>query len=78
MEEKKYQTNTGEETPHFLRRHLNIKCIILPRQARDKHRESAQTMSERVSLAIALSKGVKDAYAKEKPVFLRAILCIVF
>ena len=26
---------------HFLR-HLCIKCIILPRQARDKHRESAQ------------------------------------
>eukprot|EP01046_Picozoa_sp_COSAG06_P009503 COSAG06_NODE_497_length_15020_cov_7.417733_13_plen_201_part_00 len=30
----------GEKTP-FLR-HLNIKCIILPRQARDKHRESTQ------------------------------------
>jgi hypothetical protein len=26
---------------HFLR-HLYIKCIILPRQARDKHRESTQ------------------------------------
>jgi hypothetical protein len=23
-------------------RHLYIKCIILPRQARDKHRESTQ------------------------------------
>jgi hypothetical protein len=27
---------------HFLRCHLYIKCIILPRQARDKHRESTQ------------------------------------
>jgi hypothetical protein len=26
---------------HFLR-HLNIKCIILPRQARDKHRENSK------------------------------------
>jgi hypothetical protein len=30
----------GEKTS-FLR-HLHIKCIILPRQARDKHRESTQ------------------------------------
>ena len=27
---------------HFLRCHLYIKTIILPRQARDKHRESTQ------------------------------------
>jgi hypothetical protein len=26
---------------HFLR-HLYIKCIILPRQARDKHRENSK------------------------------------
>jgi hypothetical protein len=31
----------GEKTCLFLR-HLYIKCIILPRQARDKHRESTQ------------------------------------
>jgi hypothetical protein len=24
--------------------HLYIKCIILPRQARDKHRENSETM----------------------------------
>jgi adenine C2-methylase RlmN of 23S rRNA A2503 and tRNA A37 len=29
----------GQKTP-FLRCHLDIKCMILPRQARDKHRES--------------------------------------
>jgi hypothetical protein len=27
---------------HFLRCHLYIKCIILPRQARDKHRENSK------------------------------------
>jgi hypothetical protein len=32
----------GKKTS-FLR-HLYIKCIILPRQARDKHRESTQTI----------------------------------
>jgi hypothetical protein len=40
----------GEEVPaecrcekrHFLRCHLYIKTIILPRQARDNHRESTQ------------------------------------
>jgi beta-glucosidase-like glycosyl hydrolase len=31
----------GTETP-FLR-HLYIKCIVLPRQARDKHRENSKT-----------------------------------
>ena len=30
---------------HFLRCHLYVKCIILPRQARDKHRESTQKES---------------------------------
>ena len=34
----------GKETP-LLRCHLHIKCIILPRQARDKHRESTQNKS---------------------------------
>ena len=33
-------SDTGEKSG-FLR-HLYIKCIILPRQARDKHRESTQ------------------------------------
>ena len=28
---------------HFLR-HLYIECVILPRQARDKHRENSKTM----------------------------------
>eukprot|EP01046_Picozoa_sp_COSAG06_P036669 COSAG06_NODE_4066_length_4609_cov_4.807761_3_plen_434_part_00 len=36
-----YTARTGAKR-HFLR-HLCIKCIILPRQARDKHRESTQT-----------------------------------
>ena len=35
---------TGKETP-LLRCHLDTKCIILPRQARDKHRESTQKKS---------------------------------
>jgi hypothetical protein len=30
---------------HFLRCRLYLKCIILPRQARDKHRESTQKQS---------------------------------
>jgi hypothetical protein len=30
------------EKRHFLKRHLYIKVIFLPRQARDKHRESTQ------------------------------------
>jgi POT family proton-dependent oligopeptide transporter len=36
-----YTARTGAKR-HFSR-HLCIKCIILPRQARDKHRESTQT-----------------------------------
>jgi hypothetical protein len=35
-----YGNDRGETTP-FLR-HLYIKCIILPRQARDKHRENSK------------------------------------
>ena len=45
----------GQKTP-FLRCHLDINCIILPRQARDKHRESTQkrmAFSSRASLRIA-------------------------
>jgi hypothetical protein len=34
-------THRGGQKRHFLR-HLRIKCIILPRQARDKHRENSQ------------------------------------
>jgi hypothetical protein len=33
----------GKETP--LLRHFYVKCIGLPRQARDKHRESTQKKS---------------------------------
>ena len=36
----KSETQTVKKR-HFLR-HLCIKCIILPRQARDKHRETTQ------------------------------------
>jgi hypothetical protein len=36
----KSETQTVKKR-HFLR-HLHIKCIILPRQARDKHRENSQ------------------------------------
>ena len=39
---------------HFLR-HLYIKCIILPRQARDKHRENSKKSG--VSLGYALTNG---------------------
>jgi hypothetical protein len=37
---------------HFLR-HLYIKCIILPRQARDKHRESTPKKCRFPSVAAA-------------------------
>ena len=43
--------NAGEKR-HFLRCHLYIKCIILPRQARDKHRESTQKRVIRVSHSV--------------------------
>jgi len=35
-----WRRHTGKETS--LLRHLYIKCIILPRQARDKHRENSK------------------------------------
>eukprot|EP01046_Picozoa_sp_COSAG06_P000560 COSAG06_NODE_16_length_34949_cov_31.500832_16_plen_65_part_00 len=37
---------------HFLR-HLYIKCIILPRQARDEHREN----SKKVPFSLRLDEG---------------------
>jgi hypothetical protein len=53
-----------------LLRHLCIKCIVLPRQARDKHRESTQKKSG-VSLpgifdtptaqAVAFGKSLNDS-----------------
>jgi chaperone required for assembly of F1-ATPase len=46
---------SGKETPLFAP-FLYLKCIILPRQARDKHRESStQKMSGGVSLGKLLS-----------------------
>jgi hypothetical protein len=37
---------------HFLRCHLYIKCIILPRQARDKHRERSTQKTRPVSAGV--------------------------
>jgi hypothetical protein len=40
MKEMRSEGHRGKDTPLLC--HLYIKCIILPRQARDKHRESTQ------------------------------------
>ena len=54
----------GKETP-FLR-HVYIKCIILPRQARDKHRESTQKKSG-VSLGGVGQRGGERAVPVDSP-----------
>ena len=45
-----HRPRTSVKKRHFLRCHLCIKCMILPRQARDKHRESTQKRVDGVSL----------------------------
>ena len=44
---------------HFLR-HFYIKCIILPRQARDKHRENSKK--------VPFSRSVEMSFADEKTI----------
>ena len=41
--DEELRTQLEVKKRHFLRCHLYIKCIILPRQARDKHRENSKT-----------------------------------
>jgi hypothetical protein len=52
----------GGERRHFVR-HLYIKCIILPRQARDKHRENSKKEWLRFSYLAARS-GVAPTNAR--------------
>jgi hypothetical protein len=59
---------------HFLR-HLYIKCIILPRQARDKHRQSTQKSAVFSQASSSGAAWVAVTKEKEKVVEVRTIAC---
>jgi hypothetical protein len=58
---------------HFLR-HLYIKCIILPRQARDKYRESTQKSAVFSQASSSGAAWVAVTKEKEKVVEVRTML----
>ena len=60
----------GKKTAYLLRCHFILKRIVLPRQARDKHRESTQ---KEVRLRTASSKACHRKYDEEYPRFSSAI-----
>jgi hypothetical protein len=65
---------TGKKTG-FLRCHLYIKCIILPRQARDKHRENSK--KDRFVAEDDCTKGHLNHYGVRKYILL-LLACAIF
>ena len=65
---------TGKKTHIFLRRFI-LKMIILPRQARDKHREQLRTETEAFSAGCQLcwsAPGLQAYLLSQVKLFLRA------
>jgi hypothetical protein len=55
---------SGEKTRHFLRCHLCIKTIILPRQARDKHGKNSKNVRFSQATSLRTRSQGRTMYAK--------------